>query len=117
MIRLEEKPFELEGQRYTLRCNMAVLETIEDAHGDFEAFLKLPVRKASLELLAAMMNDDLEQRGLVAIWTPEELKRKLSYAALQALDLIPMLFRSIIPASAAAAPAEENTAKPEDSGN
>ena len=115
MIRLEEKPFELDGQRYTLRCNMAVLEAIEEAHGDFEAVTKLPVRTASLELLAAMLNDYADDQGRDEHWTAQQLKKRISYAMLMELDLVGMLFRSLTPqerAGTGAAPAE-----PDDSGN
>lgn len=115
MIRLEEKPFELDGQRYTLRCNMAVLERVEDAHGDMEAVMALTVRQSSLEFLAAMLNDDAEQRGLDVIWTPEALKRKLSYAMLQKLDIMGMVFRAISPTGAAHRNDAEDA--PENSGN
>lgn len=119
MIRLEERPFELDGKRYLLRCNMAVLETVEEAHGDFEAVTQLPVRKASLELLAAMMNDYAEEQGWDESWTPEQLKKRISYAMLMELDLVGMLFRSLAPqnrpgAGTAGAQAED---RPDDSGN
>ena len=114
MIRLEEKPFELEGKRYTLRCNMAVLETIEEKHGDFEAVTQLPVRTASLELLAAMLDDYAEEQGWEEHWTPDQLKRRISYAMLMELDLVGMLFRSLSPARKEAAP---GSSEPADSGN
>lgn len=117
MIRLEEKPIELDGQKYTLRCNMAVLERVEDAHGDMEAVMALSVRQSSVEFLAAMLNDDALQRGLDVIWTPEALKRKLSYAMLQELDIMGMVFRAISPAGAAGSQENNNRAEPENSGN
>lgn len=117
MIRLEEKPFELEGKRYMLRCNMAVLETVEEAHGDFEAVTKLPVRKASLELLAAMMTDYAEEQGWDENWTPEQLKKRISYAMLMGLDLVGMLFRSLTPQEHASAGAAPSGSAPDDEGN
>ncbi len=119
MIRLEERPFELDGKRYMLRCNMAVLETVEEKHGDFEAVTQLPVRKASLELLAAMMTDYAEDHGWDENWTPEQLKKRISYAMLMELDLVGMLFRSLAPqtrpgAGTAKAGADD---RPDDSGN
>lgn len=116
MIRLEEKPFELDGQRYTLRCNMAVLERVEEAHGDMEAVMDLTVRQSSVEFLAAMLNDDAQQRGLDVVWTPEALKRKLSYAMLKELDIMGMVFRAMSPAGAVK-PQRKAEAAPEDSGN
>ena len=98
MIRLEEKPFELEGKRYLLRCNMAVLETVEEEHSDMEELMKLSIRNSSLELLAAMLNDYAEEQGWEERWTPKQLKRKISYAMLMELDLVGMLFRALSPA-------------------
>lgn len=116
MIRLEEKPFELDGQRYMLRCNMAVLERIEEAHGDLEGVMALSVRQSSLELLAAMLNEDAGLRGLDATWTPDELKHKISYAMLQELDLVGMMFRAITPTGVTAAAPAKNE-QPDNSGN
>lgn len=116
MIRLEERPFELDGKRYLLRSNMAVLETIEEAHGDFDSFTKLPVRAASLELLAAMMNEYAEEQGWNERWEPLQLKKRLSYAMLMELDLVGTMFRSLTPQSAGAAPAPSETT-PDDAGN
>ena len=116
MIRLEEKPFELEGKRYILRCNMAVLEAIEELHGDFDAVMKLPVRTASFELLQLMLNDYADEQGMDEQWTAARLKRRVSYAMLMELDLIGMLFRAISPARKDNATDQgENT--PAESGN
>lgn len=116
MLKLEEKRFELDGQTYTLRCNMAVLERVEDAHGDMEAVMNIPVRQAEVEYLAAMLNDDAEERGIHVIWTPDALKRKLSYAMLKELDIMGMVYRAISPADATGPMAEADTA-PDNSGN
>lgn len=116
MIRLEERPFELEGKRYLLRCNMAVLETIEEAHGDFEAVMQLPIRTAALDLLAAMLNDYAAEQGWDEQWSAQQLKRKISYAMLMELDLVGMLLRSLTPQTERGAAATSET-KPDDSGN
>jgi len=116
MIRLEEKPFELEGKRYLLRCNMAVLETVEEQHGDMEELMKLSIRQSSLELLAAMLNDYAEEQGWEERWMPTLLKRKISYAMLMKLDLVGMLFRSLSP-SQPEKKAEAGSPEPADSGN
>lgn len=117
MIRLEERPFELDGKRYMLRCNMAVLETIEEAHGDFEAVTQLPVRTASLDLLAAMLNDYAEDQGWNERWTAQQLKKRISYAMLMELDLVGMLFRSLTPQERASAGAATTGSTPDDEGN
>lgn len=116
MIRLEEKPFELEGKRYLLRCNMAVLEAIEELHGDFEAVMNLPVRTASLDLLQLMLNDYADEQGWDEQWTAARLKRRISYAMLMELDLVGMLLRALAPAKKDTTP-EAGGEKPADSGN
>lgn len=95
MLRLEEKPLDLEGKSYLLRCNMAVLESVENQYGDMEHVLELPVRAASLDLLAAMLNDYAEEQGWEERWTVARLKRRVSYAMLMELDLVGMMFRAI----------------------
>ena len=116
MIRLEEKPFELEGKRYLLRCNMAVLETIEEQYGNLDALMEASVRESSLALLAAMLNDYAEEQGWDETWTPAQLKRRISFAMLMELDLVSMLFRSLSPARKENTP-EAGSAEPADSGN
>ena len=116
MIRLEEKPFELEGKRYLLRCNMAVLETIEEQYGNLDALMGVSVRESSLALLAAMLNDYAEEQGWDETWTPAQLKRRISFAMLMELDLVSMLFRSLSPARKENTP-ETGSAEPADSGN
>ena len=116
MIRLEEKPFELEGKRYLLRCNMAVLEAIEELHGDFEAVMNLPVRTASLDLLQLMLNDYADEQGWDEQWTAARLKRRISYAMLMELDLVGMLLHALAPAKKDTTP-DAGGEKPADSGN
>lgn len=116
MIRLEEKPFEVEGKRYLLRCNMAVLETVEDQHGDIEELMKLSIRQSSLELLAAMLNDYAEEQGWEERWTPKQLKRKISYAMLMELNIVGMLVRALSP-SQPEKNAEAGSPEPADLGN
>ena len=111
MIRLEEKPFEVEGKRYLLRCNMAVLETVEDQHGDIEELMKLSIRQSSLEL-----NDYAEEQGWEERWTPKQLKRKISYAMLMELNIVGMLVRALSP-SQPEKNAEAGSPEPADLGN
>ena len=115
MIRLEEKPFELEGKRYLLRCNMAVLAGFEEANGDIQAAMEQPVRAVALTLLQLMLNDYAEEQGWDETWTAGRLKRRVSYAMLMELDLVGMLFRALTPA-AKEKPAEGEK-KPAESGN
>lgn len=110
-LRLEEKIITLDGRTYTLRCNMAVLDTIQEAHGgDFAAVMKLPATAAMAEILAAMLNDYAEDMGWETDWTARKVKKNVSYAGLVDLDILGMFARAVIPArstAAAAAPAPE----------
>lgn len=115
MIRLEEKPFELEGKRYVLRCNMAVLEAFEAEYGDIDTAMEKPVRSVVLTLLQMMLNDYADEQDWDERWTAARLKRRVSYAMLKELDLVGMLFRALTPA-ANEKPAEGEK-KPAESGN
>lgn len=82
-LQLEELPFELDGKTYLLRCNMAVLEAVQEAHGgNFAEVLEAPVSEAALEFLAAMLNDYAWEHGWPELWTPQQLKRRVSLAML-----------------------------------
>lgn len=65
-LRLREIPFELDGVSYTLRCNMNVLADVQEAY-DGNLAPALSTRgtlRSALEFLAAMLNEDADQRGL-----------------------------------------------------
>ena len=119
MIRLEEKPLELDGRRYLLRCNMAVLERVEEEHGSLEEFFQLQVRTALLDLLRTMLNEYAEDQGWDVEWTTERLKKAISYSMLLSLDLMGMLFRAITPPEqqTGVQAADAKAAEPEQSGN
>lgn len=94
-LQLEELPFELDGKTYLLRCNMAVLETIQEAHGgDFGAVLNAPVDESALEFLAAMLNDYAWEQGWPELWIPQQLKRRVSLAMLT--EIFKLVSRSIM---------------------
>lgn len=65
-IRLHEIPFTLDGRQYTLRCNMNVLADVQEAYnGELSpALSSRGTLRSALEFLAAMLNDDADQRGL-----------------------------------------------------
>ena len=103
-LQLEEKPFEIEGKTYVLRCNMAVLDALQEAHdGDFGAVYDLPVREGSAQILTAMLNDYAEDMGWEERWTPKQIKKRLPYAALLELDIIGMFTRATVPMQTEAA--------------
>lgn len=101
-LQLEELPFELDGKTYLLRCNMAVLEAIQEAHdGDFGAVLELPANESALEFLAAMLNDYAWDQGWPELWTTQQLKRRVS------LSMLTQIFRLVSRAVFAPAPDAE----------
>ena len=99
-IRLEEKPLEYNGKTYLLRCNMAVLDRLQDSHdGDFSAVMRLPATKGMIVILCAMMNDYAEDMGWEEV-TEKELKKNFSYAYLVELGILEMFTKAIIPHTA-----------------
>ena len=111
-LRLEEKPVVIDGQVYTLRCNMAVLDSLQEAHGgDFGEVMKLEPRQAAPEILAAMLNDSAEDQGYPVTWTARAVKKRFSYAQLLDLDVLGIFTRGIVPAEGGA------EATPDNSGN
>lgn len=112
MLRLEEKPFELDGRTYQLRCNMATLDALEEAHdGDFAEVINMPARKGVLEILAAMLNEYADDQGWPERWTPAALKRRFSYQYLLDLDVLGIFYRAVVPQKdqGTPAPAENET--------
>ena len=117
-IRLEEKPFEIDGRVYKLRCNMAVLDRIETAYGSFSAVMELPMRDGMTEILAAMLNDYAEDMEWEQNWTARLVKKRVPYSALLEADVLGIFNRALVPASAAAAQPKGEEAEPgEDPGN
>lgn len=113
-LKLEEMPFDLNGRTYLLRCNMAVLETVQDAHGgDFASVTEMPVKDSALEFLSAMLNDYAQEQGWPDTWTPTQLKRKVTLSMLT--QIFGLVTRSLTPPKSAAAPAAASAAP--DAGN
>ena len=106
-LRLEEKPVEFDGKQYLLRCNMAVLDALQEAHnGDFGELMKLEPRQAAPEILAAMLNDYAEDMGWEERWTRRQIAKRVSYAQLVELDVIGLFTRGLVPGSAEAQPGD-----------
>lgn len=103
MIRLEEMPFELEGKKYLLRCNMNVLADVQEAMGgDFGAALDPSNSFRSLSVfLAAMLNDYADEMGWEERWDARSLGRKLMKHQVPADEIMRLVVASM------AAPADE----------
>lgn len=125
-LRLEQVPYEFEGKTYMLRCNMAVLEDIQEAHGGdlSEALDPDHAIHSATEFLTAMLNDYADEMGWPERYTVKQVKRKLSFGELASGltgQIMGMVIRSMaVPGKAAPQPAAEDTPDentPETSGN
>ena len=113
-LKLEQIPYEFEGKTYMLRCNMAVLEDIQEAHGGDlgEALNPEKAINSAVEFLTAMLNDYAEDMEWPERWTPRQLKKRFSYAQLVDADILGLFWRGTIPQTAQAAQPEEQTDQP-----
>ena len=124
-LKLEEVPFEFEGKTYMLRCNMAVLEEIQDAHGGDLGKALDPDRaiKSAVEFLTAMLNDYADEQGWPERFTRKQVARKLSFGELAnglTAQIMGMVVRSMaVPGKAAQTqkPETPDDIPPENSGN
>lgn len=124
-LKLEEVPFEFEGKTYMLRCNMAVLEEIQDAHGGdlSEALDPDHAIKGATEFLTAMLNDYADEQGWPERYTRKQVTRKLSFGELAnglTAQIMGMVIRSMaVPGKDAQNPETEtpDDIPPENSGN
>ena len=95
-LQLERKQFAFAGHVYTLQCNMAALEDLQDAFGgNMDGVRDASVADSSVTLLSIMLNRWAAKQDWPERWTPEQLKEELSFAMLAELDVLGMLFRSL----------------------
>ena len=120
-LKLEEVPFEFEGKTYMLRCNMTVLEEIQDAHDGALSEALNPKRsiRCGTEFLAAMLNAYAEEQGWPERYTTKELARKLSFG--ERLNGAPiynqvmsMVYRAMSPKTSAGQQPEKDPETPDD---
>lgn len=118
-IRLEELPFEFEGKRFLLRCNMNVLADVQELHGGTisEAMSSEKAMSSMMEWLAAMMNDYADEQGWPERYTAKSLGRKVSLAMVKALDIMGLVTRALVPPSVSESDTGEENTDPETSGN
>ena len=124
-LRLEQIPYEFEGKTYMLRCNMAVLEDIQEAHGGDlgEALNPDKAINSAVEFLTAMLNDYADEMGWPERYTIKQVKRKLSFGEIATTltsQIMGMVIRSMAPAGKTApepTPEDPEEDPPENSGN
>lgn len=78
-LRLKTMPFEFDGRKYELRCNMSVIADVQEAYkGDLNAALsRKSTAKGVLTFLSAMLNDYADEMGWDVSYTPRQVGRML----------------------------------------
>ena len=79
-VRLKTMPYEIDGQKLTLCCNMDVLADLQEQSGELQELLESRRSMRSyLRLLAAMINSELRAKGQNASYTDAELGRRIGF--------------------------------------
>ena len=118
-IRLEEIPFEFDGKRYLLRCNMNVLADVQAAYGgDFgKALDEKNIMTSVLEFLAAMMNDYADEQGWPERWKARQLGRKIGYREIPSQEIMGLVLRAVTPQRAEDVSGSDTSGKQAEPGN
>lgn len=128
-LRLETLPFEFEGRRYLLRCNMNVLADVQEMNDGVisPALEGKRAQKSVLQFLAAMMNDYADEQGwfeepedggepvLAKPFTPRGLGRVLNIFDVPSAQILGLVTRAITPARKAKE--DDSGVKPGEAGN
>ena len=98
-VKMKEIPFELDGKRYKLRCNMNVLADVQEAYdGDFMSSLNSrQSMKSVLEFLAAMLNDYADEQGWPERFTAKQLGRKLCQDEIPGVQIMSLVTEAVLP--------------------
>ena len=116
-LRLEEQRLEIDGKVYVLRCNMAVLDALEDTYGSFQAVMDLPMTDGLPALLAAMLNDYADEQGWEERWTPKAVGRKLGLHDIPKSEIMRLVPQAIVPPNVSSQDTQEAGPDPGHSGN
>lgn len=129
-LRLEELPFEYDGRRYLLRCNMNVLADVQIAYdGNLTPALNTRgTLRSVLEFLAAMMNDYADEQGwfdpgttaegypcapeLAKRFTARSLGRKLRREQIPVAEIFGLVGRALVPETAKNEAGEQKASDP-----
>lgn len=116
-IRIPEKTVEIDGVSYTLRCNMSVLERLQDGQdGDIGKLYQIPIYQAVFLILKAMLDDCCEDEGLKEV-PMKRLKKLYSPADIAEWGIFRMFAESMMVSTAAPDVSDPDTGSPENSGN
>ena len=121
-VKMSEAPFELDGKKYRLRCNMNVLADVQEAYGgDFmESLDSKRSMKGILEFLAAMLNDYADEKEWPERFTAKQLGRKLRREEVPGVEIMALVTEAVLPRKIEEVEPEELAeydAGGEDSGN
>ena len=116
---MKEIPFELDGKRYKLRCNMNVLADVQEAYdGDFmESLNSKSSMKGILEFLAAMLNDYADEMNWPERFTAKQLGRKLRREEIPGVEIMALVTEAVLPGKKEEADAEDEEKTEETEGN
>ena len=98
-VKMREIPFELDGKRYMLRCNMNVLADVQEEYdGDFmESLNGKKTMKGILVFLAAMLNDYADEMGWPERFTAKQLGRRLHQEEVPGVKIMALVTEAVLP--------------------
>lgn len=98
-VKMREIPFELDGKRYMLRCNMNVLADVQEEYdGDFmESLNGKKAMKGILVFLAAMLNDYADEMGWPERFTAKQLGRRLHQDEIPGVKIMALVTEAVLP--------------------
>lgn len=99
-LQLETIELEIGGQVYPMRCNMAVLERLQNGPGEGEIgrLLEMPSYQVVFEIAAAMIAEACDEDPTLPEIPVERLKKLCAPAALAKAGLFRMFAEAISPA-------------------
>ena len=120
-IRIPSTVVNIDGVNYTLRCNMAVLERLQDGQdGDIGALMQKPTYQVVFLILKAMLDDYCEDAGLEEV-PMRRLKKLYSPADVAGWGVFRMFVESmaVIPdgENVSGPDTKAESGQPENSGN
>ena len=98
-VKMREIPFEMDGKRYRLRCNMNVLADVQEEYdGDFmESLNGKKAMKGILVFLAAMLNDYADEMGWPERFTAKQLGRRLHQEEVPGVKIMALVTEAVLP--------------------
>lgn len=96
-LQLEEKRIEIDGTVYPIRCNMSVLERLQDGpgHGEIGTLLDRPTYQVIFEILKAMLDDACEDNPELPEVQLKRLKKLYSPAQLGTFGIFRMFTEAL----------------------